>query len=443
MMMNRNTHDGIMAGSYQARRGGPKKFLAVLLAVALVLPGCASRNVPPMGFGGQPFRPEADERALWAEAEQEEEKILKRAKVYDDPLLEDYLAKVADRLTPAEVHAAGGPGFELRVLRDPTLNAFAMPNGKLYVHTGLLARVENEAQLATILGHEMTHVTHRHALRWSRDAKNKMILLNVLAVAASIGVAAAAGSRAESGDYVGAAVLSQTAQAVLGLGLQLAALASINGYGRDLEREADEGGLAMLTRAGYDPTEASKVFDLLAKESGERGAIETFFFGSHPRLEERLRTTQALLATRYAGATGERDSSDFGLRMRTVVRDNALLDIRAGRFTLAQAQLDRALAVTPNDPTAYLYYGDLYRLRAQRTRALADKVSLARLALERYQRAAELDPASPDPFRQLGFLYYQQNDTERAKEAFRQYLALRPDAPDAKRIKEYLIELDR
>ena len=64
-------------------------------------------------------------------------------------------------------------------------------------------------------------------------------------------------------------------------------------------------------------------------------------------------------------------------------------------------------------------------------------------ALERYERSAELDPTYPDPFRQLGFLYYQQKENLRAKEAFQKYLALKPDAPDALRIKEYLVEIDR
>ena len=129
--------------------------------------------------------------------------------------------------------------------------------------------------------------------------------------------------------------------------------------------------------------------------------------------------------------------------MRTVVRENALLDIRAGRFKLAEAQLDRVAAITPKDPTLHLYYGDLYRLQSQRARAAADKDDFARKALEHYERSADLDPAFPDPFRQLGFLYYQQKDSERAREAFRKYLALKPDAPDAKRIREYLVELER
>lgn len=424
-----------------------RSWVAWLVVVTLLAPACASRNVPPIGAGGLPFRPEADERALWSKAEKEEETLLKRAKTYDDPLLEEYLAKVGDRLLPDEVRAAGGPGFKFGVMRDPTLNAFAMPNGRIYVHTGLLARLENEAQLATILGHEMTHVTHRHTLRYYRDAQNKQMLYTVLAIAGSIGVAVAAGSRAGAGDQVGAAVLGQTAGAILGLGLQLAALASINGYGRDLEREADDGGMADLVRTGYDPREAPKVFALLRNEGKERGAVETFFFGSHPRLTERIETTEGLIRTRYADAAANpdavRDTEEFQLRMRSVVRENAALDIRAGRFKLAQAQLERVLAVTPRDPVAHMYYGDLHRLQAQRARSAADKVAESDKALARYEKSAELDPTLPDPHRQLGLLYYQRKETDKAREAFRQYLALKPDAPDARRIKEYLVELDR
>jgi len=423
------------------------RAISWLLIVSIVAGGCASRNVPPIGAGGKPFTPEADERQLWAQAEKEEEKLLKRAKAYDDPLLEEYLARVGDRLLPDEVRAAGGPNFRFGVMSDPTLNAFAMPNGRIYVHTGLLARLDNEAQLATIVGHEMTHVTHRHALEFNRDARNKQILYTILSVAASVGVAVAAGSRARSGDYVGAAVLSQTANAILGVGLQLATLAAINGYGRDLEREADTEGMERMIRAGYDPKEAPKVFALLRSESKERGSLEAFFFGSHPQLSERIETTNELLRGKYAAAAAApdsiRDTEDFALRMRTVVRDNAALDIRAGRFALAQEQLDRVLRITPRDPRAHLYYGDLYRLKSQRTRQTPERDELAAKALVSYQRAAELDPAFPDPLRQLGFLYYQQKDNVRARDAFEKYLALKPNAPDGRRIKEYLLELER
>jgi regulator of sirC expression with transglutaminase-like and TPR domain len=101
------------------------------------------------------------------------------------------------------------------------------------------------------------------------------------------------------------------------------------------------------------------------------------------------------------------------------------------------------LAITPKDPMAHTYYGDLHRLQAQRARDAAQKDEHARLALASYEKAVDLDPTAPEPHRQLGFLYYQQKDSARAKAAFERYLALKPAATDAKRIKEYLVELDR
>src|SRR2546421_2733815 len=165
------------------------------LIVRLLAGSGASRNVPPIGTGGQPFKPESDELRLWAEAEKEEQPLLKKAKAYDDPLLDEYLGRLGDKLLPEQVRAAGGPGLRFGVISDPTLNAFAMPNGRIYVHSGLLSRLDNEAQLAMILGHEMTHVTSRHALRFTRDETYKRFGLTALAVMASILLAVAAGSR--------------------------------------------------------------------------------------------------------------------------------------------------------------------------------------------------------------------------------------------------------
>src|SRR5438067_5033831 len=175
------------------------------LIVPLLAVSCASRNVPPIGTGGQPFKPESDELRLWAEAEKEEQTLLKKAKAYDDPLLDEYLGRLGDKLLPEQVRAAGGPGLRFGVISDPTLNAFAMPNGRIYVHSGLLSRLDNEAQLAMILGHEMTHVDHRHALKFQRDATNKQILYTVLSIAASIGVAVAGAPGAARGGSAGAA----------------------------------------------------------------------------------------------------------------------------------------------------------------------------------------------------------------------------------------------
>src|SRR2546426_2535123 len=229
-----------------SRWSAPSRAIAWVLIASFLTASCASRNVPPIGAGGQPFKPESDEVSLWKQAEKEEETLTKKAKIYDDPLLDEYLGKIADRLLPDEVRAAGGPGLRFGVMSDPTLNALAMPHGRIHVHSVLLSRLDNEAQLATILGHEMTHVTSRHALRFTRDATNKQILFTVLAVAASIGVAVGSGSPPPSGGHLRAPGLTPTANAIPGIRPPLAAIAAINGYGRDLQREADPGGMAKL-----------------------------------------------------------------------------------------------------------------------------------------------------------------------------------------------------
>ena len=373
--------------------------IARVAIVCLLASACATARL----------RSDVDDSALVARADQEAQTLLKKSTVYDDQALISYLAGVGDRLSP---------GFTFTVLRDPTLNAFALPNRHLYLHTGLLSRVENEAQLAMIIAHEMTHVIDGHARAVPREPRLPRI------------------------PYTAAA--GPTANAILGSGLVLTATAAINGYGRDLERDADRGGMERLVRAGYDPRQAPRVFGELRADLPERGPLEIFLFGSDPALTERMAVTTRLLETRYAGAAATTiDGPEFQLRMRPVARENAYEDIRAGRFMLAQRQLDRVLAATPNDAVAYTYSGDLYRLRAQRSPDAATRERDARLALASYEKAVELDPAAAEPHRQLGFLYYQQRDNARAKAAFDRYLALQPSGLEARRVREYLGELTR
>jgi beta-barrel assembly-enhancing protease len=375
--------------------------IASLAIVGLLISGCATL----------PAAPDADEHALAARADKEEETFLKRATVYVEPLLVGYLAAVADRLTP---------GFRLIVLRDPTLNAFALPNRHVFLHTGLLSRVENESQLAMIIAREMAHVTAGHARATARDGQPARVVYTT--------------------------VDEPTANAMLGSGLVLSARAAITGYGSDLERDADVAGMESVMRVGYDARQAPAVFARLRSDLEERGPLEVFYFGSSARLTERIETTEQLLKTRYAHAPAPStmvDTEPFQLRMRSVVRENAYEDIRAGRFSLAQRQLDRVLAQTPNDPVAHMYAGDLHRLRAQRAADAATRDQDARLALAAYEKAVELDPTAAEPHRQLGFLYYQQKDNAKARAAFERYLALQPTGLDAKRVREYLAELTR
>src|SRR5258706_7363716 len=139
------------------------------LLVGLLLAGCATTNLAPLTGAGTAL--EADEQRLWRRSEEEQRALDQSGLVYRNAELESYLDQVARRLQPADVFER--IPFRVRVISNPRLNAFAFPNGVIYVHTGLLARLDNEAQLAVLLAHEMTHAIHRHAVREFRETKNK------------------------------------------------------------------------------------------------------------------------------------------------------------------------------------------------------------------------------------------------------------------------------
>lgn len=431
----------------RAIRGGRRTIALAALATFLACGplGCLTSSVPPVGSPEARPTLAKDEARLWKQAEAEERQLQAKAPMYDDPLLEAYLNGVAQKLVPVEVKQAGVLTIRIRTIKDPSLNAFTYPNGSVYVHTGLLARLENESQLALVLAHEITHATNRHALEFQRSARNKAIGFSIASLVGSLVVANAAGQRAERGDWGGAYVLNQVGNIMVGLGLELGFLAAVNGFGRDLEREADEVGLQRMAVSGYDPRQAPRVFELLQENHGDDPKLEVFFFGSHPRLKERVGDMQELVTTRYAGAGSESlvtDTRDFQMRTRTLVRDNALLNIEAGRFGTAETDLQRVLALTPNDPVAQYLYGQLLEKQALEAKDPGEATALTERALGRYEHAARADASYADPHKAIGILRYKAGKKPEALAAFRRYLEIRPDAPDARQIKDYVLELE-
>ena len=381
------------------------QVVACFAIISVALSACATRVLP------------TDEQGTRSRADREEGILLKRVKLYQDPRVVGYVSEVVGRLRP------GGPGavgtVKVGVIEDPTISAFVLPNGHLFVHTGLLSVLGSEAQLATVLARELARYD-------DRDAS---------------GVT----PRAGRGPMVHAP-LSSTAAAILGRDLSLAAAAAIGGYGAEREHAADAEGMKRLVAAGYDPREAASIFQLLARGGADRGPLEIFFYGNRPLMRERYESTLERLATSDSTTAGAPDrvrggDAEFEERMRPVVRDNAALDVRAGRFELARQQLDRVLTATPDDPMAQLHYGDLCRLLSQRTSNASTRTDYTRKAMERYERAIALDPKYAEPFRQVGLLYYEEKDMTQARRAFEAYLALAPGAADTQRIREYLAAL--
>jgi predicted Zn-dependent protease len=414
-----------------------------LLLLATGTWSCATSRLPPISAAGPAFEPLRDERQLWQRSREEERKLLEEVAVYDDPLLVDYLEGVVDRLNPPAMAVNPEIRYRVTVIEDPTLNAFAYPHGSLYVHTGLLARMESEDELATVLGHEMSHVEGRHMLRFHRAARNRQVGWSVAAVAAAVILANEQGEAYEEGNWSRGVRIGVLSDLFLGLGLQLAVLAAINGYGRELEAEADAAGFAKLARAGYDPHAAPEVYRALLEEHGEPSTAQAFFFGSHPKLTNRLQNAEAWAADRPPVAPEESagDAGAFERRIRPVVRDDARLNLERGRLELAEYELERVLGWMPGDPEAHLL---LAQLRFAQSEGAADAERAAILEAEgeaALREAVRLDPQLAEPHRELGLLAYRRGEYEAACRELGFYLELDPDAPDARTIRDYLLEL--
>jgi predicted Zn-dependent protease len=385
------------------------------MAICLALVSCATTNLSPLGAGGTATQREKDEVQLWQTADQLEQRIDNSGRRYNNPELDAYLTAVAQKLLPPDAQVPGA-GPRVKVIQNPLLNAFALPNGAIYVHTGILARIDNEAQLSALLGHELTHFTHRHALKQRRSAQNEITWVRIFQV------------------------MLPGMEGVTGPLGSLWTLASTSGYSRELETEADEQGLRAMVTAGYDPKQAPVVFELLLQDSGEKEVKELFFFGSHPRLEERIGNFRRLLDTQYAteakDATLRTNSEDFLSRTDQLLLDNAALDITLGRLKTARNAIEKHLKRHPQASRAHFLVGEVHRRSGSGDLYIQSAVAA-------YQEAARQDPTYADPRRELGFLYRARGAREQARTEFERYLALSPKATDALIIQGYLKELEK
>ena len=360
---------------------------------------------PPPRF----LRPEmsTDEGGLWAMLDREEAKLKRSKFLIRDKELNDYIRDIAIRL-------AGEHGQDIRlyIVRTPLFNANMAPNGMMQVWTGLLLRMANEAQLAAVLGHEIGHYLARHSLDQLRDAK----------------------SRSAFGQFLGIALTAAGAGGFASLS-NLMLTAGMFAYTRDHEREADRIGLDLMVRAGYEPMEASRVWDQLLSELKAESdwtgvpAQRSVLFASHPREDERRDDLAARAAAISASAHNiGLDAWRHALSpyRRTMLEDE-LLRRRSGE-TLAL--LDRMIAAAPDDGELQYFRGETFRLRG-------GEGDVER-ALDAYRLAEERQNSPPELYRSRGLLMRTRGDESAAKEAFRRYLALRPGAEDGELIASYV-----
>lgn len=201
----------------------------------------------------------------------------------EDPVLDEYLHRLWDPLVQAaerrgEMTSELRERFAWRIMigRDRSINAFALPGGYLGVHLGLIAAVGSDDELASVLAHELSHVTQRHIAR-SIDDQARMTPL----VIGSMILGALAAARSPQG-----------AQALM-IGGQAAALQQQLSYSRDMEREADRIGYGVLTEAGYDPRGFVGMFGRLQQASALNDNGSFPYLRSHPLTTERIADMQA------------------------------------------------------------------------------------------------------------------------------------------------------
>ncbi len=195
-----------------------------------------------------------------------------QGQVLEDPEISDWIQNLGSRI--AAQAQDGGQRFQFFVVRDPGINAFALPGGFVGVNQGLITATANESQLASVLAHEIAHVTQRHIARSIR-AQGRQSLASAAAILAAILIGAAAGGG------------SDAVQAGIAIAQGTAAQQSIN-FTRSNEYEADRVGIGFLAAAGFDPHGMPDFFETLSRRMGLSGSQVPEFLRTHPVNSNRI-----------------------------------------------------------------------------------------------------------------------------------------------------------
>ncbi len=222
------------------------------------------------------------QRSLEVAAHQEFTRMRQEGQISKDPRVQRYVRCVVDSIVDDMDEPWRSMHWDVEVFVSPGVNAFAMPGGKIGVFTGLLGVAENQDQLATVIGHEIAHVTEEHAA----DTANRSIATEVAAVAADAAWGAGSGTLVRAGADVGI----------------------LRPFSRSQESEADLEGLTYMARAGFDPLASIQLWKNM--EAGG-GAQPPEFLSTHPSPDNRsaeliASMSEALVLYNDAKAAGKR-----------------------------------------------------------------------------------------------------------------------------------------
>jgi beta-barrel assembly-enhancing protease len=257
------------------------KAIARYLALALVLftsIACGTLSVQ-------------EEKQLGA---QEQRRVRQNFQLLRDQVVVNYIRKLgADLVTSSRPSP-----FEFRfyVIEDESLNAFAVPGGAIYVHTGLILAANDVSELAGVMAHEIGHITARHSALQYKRARNTSIAAQLLGFVA--------------------AVLTGQPQAT-GLVTELGARAYLNTFTQDAEREADKLGVETMFNAGYDASGLVRFFETLQSENGGGPRLPQFL-STHPATPERISNARKEIEAAEASGKEDGGKADDGGRLEII-----------------------------------------------------------------------------------------------------------------------------
>ncbi|HEX4946566.1 MAG TPA: M48 family metalloprotease [Blastocatellia bacterium] len=389
------------------------------------------------------------ELELLSQVNELDKKFQQEGLVYEDKQFTPYLEQLGRSLLTPDDLQLENVTWRFRVFRDPQINAFAMPSGSIYVNSGLLALLDDESQLLSILAHEIVHVRNRHTYLAYLDSRKKMVALHVVAAVEA---------------YAGGGGIA------LGLGhiLQLTML----GYSRKMEKEADLEGLQMMFTSQHRPSGMTEAFQHLLKdiEVPLRGEAP-LLYSDHPHLKDRIAylsevIEQAGNKKTIAPADATAQKNRYMQMSQEIRRHNIRLAIEKGLYRTAIHTAQYAYDLHPQAEENIVSLADAYAALGARTvRPTAEELSnkgkketrkmKSKLTLDEedralaatpagkeqlqknqaeaeklYRQALELAPASADAYRGLGELLEKKTRLTEAIAAYRKYLDLRPDAFD-------------
>lgn len=437
----------------------------LLLTIILVLSSLPANARAPRVATRLPstFEESSDEKFVFGKVDQDllseikllDERFEKEGVVYHEPALDAYLNRVGTTIVADR--KLENVEWKFRALRDPVPNAFAMPNGSIYINTGLLALLEDESQLAAVVAHEVTHVSERHTYLQNRSLRKKVLAINIINTI---------GNWNPIGGPAGLAIglIATVSPFMLAI--------SVLGYSREQEKEADLEGLKAATAAGFAADGMPNSFKVMQKDI--EGEQMNSFYSDHPKLQERVIYTSSNIsadAKKLSEDEANTARADYLAFMEAVDRHDVELAINEGRFRSAVFVSQKLVTLHPDSSENAFYLAESYRTLGPRNAELTSQQltsgakkkaakSLSKRTLEEldaellatpagqeawktnsqkaetlFIRALELDRFNARAHRGLGMLYEKLNRKQDAASEYAKYLELAPNAIDTERIR--------